>query len=62
MVTRNGQNVDLSSGQATDLPVKCRHRVRNPGNENLVFIEVQRGDYLAEEDIERSEDDYGRVP
>jgi mannose-6-phosphate isomerase-like protein (cupin superfamily) len=26
-----------------------------------VFIEVQTGDYFGEDDIERSEDDYGRV-
>jgi mannose-6-phosphate isomerase len=26
-----------------------------------VFIEVQHGDYFGEDDIERLEDDYGRV-
>jgi hypothetical protein len=29
---------------------------------DLVFIEVQRGDPLDENDIERLEDDYGRAP
>jgi mannose-6-phosphate isomerase len=28
---------------------------------NTVFIEVQTGDYFGEDDIERSEDDYGRL-
>ncbi len=32
----------------------------NVGSVPLVFIEVQLGDYLGEDDIERFEDDYGR--
>jgi mannose-6-phosphate isomerase-like protein (cupin superfamily) len=35
--------------------------VRNGGPEPLTFIEVQTGDSFDEEDIERREDDYGRV-
>lgn len=61
VVTKNGQESELTSGQAIDLPVESWHRIRNPGNENLVFIEVQTGDYFGEDDIERSEDDYGRL-
>ena len=37
------------------------HRMANVGNELLVFIEVQRGDYLGESDIERFDDDFGRA-
>jgi mannose-6-phosphate isomerase len=33
----------------------------NPGTENMVFIEVQTGDYFGEDDIERLEDDFGRA-
>jgi mannose-6-phosphate isomerase len=33
----------------------------NAGTENLVFIEVQTGEYFGEDDIERLEDDYGRI-
>jgi mannose-1-phosphate guanylyltransferase len=33
----------------------------NPGKVNLVMIEVQSGDYLAEDDIVRFADAYGRV-
>ena len=36
------------------------HRVANPGTEPMTFIEVQRGDYFGEDDIERLEDDFGR--
>ena len=38
------------------------HRLRNPGPDELEVVEVQVGDYLGEDDIERLEDDYGRVP
>lgn len=39
-----------------------KHRVRNDSDsEPLVFIEIQRGDSFAEEDITRYQDDYGRV-
>jgi mannose-6-phosphate isomerase-like protein (cupin superfamily) len=38
-----------------------RHRVHNTGETALVFIEVQIGSPLEEEDITRYEDDYGRV-
>jgi mannose-6-phosphate isomerase-like protein (cupin superfamily) len=34
--------------------------VENPGSGALVFIEVQRGDYLGEDDIVRLQDDFGR--
>jgi mannose-6-phosphate isomerase-like protein (cupin superfamily) len=61
VVTRNGREVELVSGQAVDLPVGTWHRIRNAGDQNLVFIEVQTGESFEEDDIERSEDDYGRV-
>ncbi|MEW6264511.1 MAG: phosphomannose isomerase type II C-terminal cupin domain [Thermodesulfobacteriota bacterium] len=62
MVTRNGQDIELTSGQAIDIPVRTWHRLWNPGPENTVFIEVQTGDYFGEDDIERAQDDYGRCP
>jgi mannose-1-phosphate guanylyltransferase/mannose-6-phosphate isomerase len=37
------------------------HRIENQGQCPLAFIEVQRGDYLGEDDIERFEDDFGRA-
>lgn len=61
VVTRNGEEIELASGHAVDVPVATWHRIRNPGPENVVFIEVQTGDYFGEDDIERSEDDYGRA-
>ncbi len=42
------------------IPLGSKHRVACLGGEPLVFIEVQRGDYFGEDDIERFSDDYGR--
>ena len=60
-ITRNEELLAMASGQAIDIPQGAWHRVRNPGTENLALIEVQTGDYFGEDDIERAEDDYGRV-
>lgn len=59
-VTRNQESIPVSSGTALDIPQGTWHRVENPGGQNLVFIEVQTGEYFGEDDIERAEDDYGR--
>jgi mannose-6-phosphate isomerase len=61
IVTRDGQDLQMTAGQAIDLPAKSWHRIQSCGRENLVFIEVQTGEYFGEDDIERSEDDYGRA-
>jgi mannose-6-phosphate isomerase-like protein (cupin superfamily) len=60
VVTRDDEHIPLSSGQAVDLPQGCWHRVRSVGTSPFVFVEVQRGSYFGEDDIERKEDDYGR--
>jgi mannose-6-phosphate isomerase len=61
VVTRNGQDIELAAGGAMDLPVGTWHRIRNPGPQNTVLVEVQTGEYFGEDDIERSDDDYGRL-
>lgn len=61
MVTLDGKNISLASGQTVDIPVEAAHRVANPGQGPLVFIEIQSGSYLGEDDIVRLEDDYGRT-
>ena len=43
------------------IPKNTVHRIENIGNEELVFIEIQLGESLKEDDIVRLEDDYGRV-
>jgi len=61
MVTINDDAIVLDAGQAINIPQGAWHRIANPGESNLVFIEIQTGTYFGEDDIERREDDYGRV-
>ena len=60
-VTRDSQQIVVKAGKSVDIPLRAIHRVFNPGTESLVFIEVQMGDYFGEDDIERLEDDFGRI-
>ncbi|HWN08458.1 MAG TPA: phosphomannose isomerase type II C-terminal cupin domain [Pyrinomonadaceae bacterium] len=60
-VTLDGSEHIVEAGRAIDIPKGAAHRVENPGETNLVFIEVQRGGYLGEDDIVRLEDDFGRA-
>ena len=46
---------------AVDIGQGDIHRVQNEGDCEMVFIEVQLGEYFGEDDIERLEDDYGRL-
>ena len=59
-VTLDGKDVTLKTGETIDIPIGAAHRIQNPGDEPLVFIEIQRGAYLGEDDIQRLQDDYGR--
>lgn len=59
-VTRNAERLSLGVGEAVDFAMGDVHRVENDEAEELVFIEVQRGAILREDDIERLEDIYGR--
>ena len=59
-VTLNGKEILVKKGEDVDIPVGTAHRVENPAEELLVFIETQTGDYFGEDDIERLEDDFGR--
>jgi mannose-6-phosphate isomerase-like protein (cupin superfamily) len=61
VVTVNEKETILTAGQSVDIPRKALHRMKNAGLENLAFIEVQTGDYFGEDDIERAEDDFGRI-
>ena len=60
VVTRGGEELPLGAGESVDIPLGAAHRSANPGTEPLTFIEVQRGYYFGEDDIERLEDDFGR--
>lgn len=51
----------LKVGQSIMIPCGSLHRLSNDGDVNLALIEIQIGDFLSEDDIERFKDDYGRV-
>src|SRR2546423_9360269 len=61
-VTLDDEEIDVPAGQAIDIALGAAHRVENADTELLVFIEVQRGAYLGEDDIVRLQDDFGRAP
>lgn len=61
-IVRNGEDESpVQAGSSVDIAQGSWHRISNPGENNMFFIEVQRGDYFGEDDIERAEDDYGRL-
>jgi mannose-6-phosphate isomerase-like protein (cupin superfamily) len=57
----DGKEIPVSPGTVITVPQNSRHRMWNKGNKPLVFIEVQLGAYLGEDDIQRFEDDYNRI-
>jgi mannose-1-phosphate guanylyltransferase/mannose-6-phosphate isomerase len=59
-VTRDDEVFTLEVDQSAYIPCGAVHRLRNPGTEELHIVEIQSGDYLGEDDIERFEDIYGR--
>jgi mannose-6-phosphate isomerase-like protein (cupin superfamily) len=61
LVTLNDIQIALKKGESVDIPAGAAHRIKNIGTDNLVFIEIQQGDYFGEDDIERLEDDFGRA-
>lgn len=61
VVTLDGQALPVRAGTAVDVGTRAAHRIENTGSVPLVFIEVQHGTSFEEDDIERLEDDFGRV-
>ncbi len=61
LVIKDDQEHYLNSGDSIDIPLQAKHSLQNPYDEELKIIEVQKGDYISEDDIIRYEDCYGRV-
>jgi mannose-6-phosphate isomerase-like protein (cupin superfamily) len=59
-VTLGNSQIELKKDEHVYIPVQEKHRMSNFTDKNVVFIEVQNGDYLGEDDIVRYEDMYGR--
>ena len=51
----------LSKNQSIYIPKNTKHRIENIGKGELIFLEIQLGKDLKEDDIIRLEDDYGRA-
>ena len=60
-VKLDGEVKIYGQGDVIHIPVKSKHQAKNIGDDDLVFIEVQLGEYFGEDDIVRLEDKYGRV-
>jgi mannose-1-phosphate guanylyltransferase/mannose-6-phosphate isomerase len=60
LVTKGEEQFILKEDQSTYIPLGVVHRLENPGKIPLEMVEVQSGSYLAEDDIERFDDAYGR--
>jgi mannose-1-phosphate guanylyltransferase / mannose-6-phosphate isomerase len=59
-VTVGERVVVMEPGHSIDVPLGAVHRLENFGTESAQIIEIQRGDYLGEDDIVRVEDTYLR--
>jgi mannose-6-phosphate isomerase-like protein (cupin superfamily) len=60
-VTRDNEEYDVHTHESTYIPVSTKHRLENPGLIPLQIIEIQNGEYLEEDDIERLDDIYKRI-
>ncbi len=60
-VTRDAETMILRSSESTYIPKNTLHRLENLGTGTLEIVEIQTGDYLSEDDVERIDDVYGRV-
>ena len=59
-VTIEGKEIIFGESKSAYVPKSALHRLENPGETPLEIIEVQNGDYVGEDDIERIDDVYGR--
>ncbi len=59
-VVLDGVESRVGPGATVDVARRMAHRIANDGADDLVFVEVQHGEYFGEDDIERIEDDFGR--
>lgn len=57
----DGTHHMFALGQTVEIPLKATHRVACTGDQPLIFIEIQYGELLDENDIVRLSDDYSRA-
>lgn len=56
----DGRVTTAGPGEHVDVDLGAAHRIGNDGEETVIIIEIQKGAYTGEDDIERLEDDYSR--
>ena len=59
-VTIGGEEIFVHENESAYVPKSTLHRLENAGKIPVEIIEVQNGEYIEEDDIERFDDDYGR--
>jgi mannose-1-phosphate guanylyltransferase/mannose-6-phosphate isomerase len=59
-VTNGDEILTFQKNQSTYIPKGTKHRLENLGGEPLHIVEIQVGQYMGEDDIQRYEDNYGR--
>lgn len=59
-VTLDDKLYHLKSNDSITIPMGAKHRVKNVGQEPLIMVEIQTGEYFGEDDIFRYQDDYAR--
>lgn len=59
-VTNGDEVITVQKNESTYIPIGTKHRLENLGTEPLHIVEIQVGEYLGEDDIQRFEDNYGR--
>ncbi len=59
--TLGSERLPVKTGSVVQIPAGAVHRMQNTGRRPLIFIEVQFGDYLGEDDIVRIQDDFNRA-
>ena len=60
LATVNETVTKLEFGDTIFVPKGAAHRIENPGDADLIIIEIQHGEILDEDDIIRLQDDYNR--
>jgi mannose-6-phosphate isomerase-like protein (cupin superfamily) len=53
--------IKIKKWDTINIPLQAKHQIKNTGTEDLIFIEIQLGEYFGEDDIVRLEDNYGRI-
>lgn len=59
-IVKGNKNITLNAGESVDIAIKEVHSIANSHKDTLKVLEIQRGDIIDENDIERLSDIYGR--